>query len=74
MEDRYKAHFKKIGNNIRKYRKVMCMTQQALADKVGMSRGYLSQIEAATPKAMLSVYMLLAISEALEIPASKLLE
>ena len=73
MEDRYKHYFKRIGNNIKKYRKEQRLTQQQLADKVGMSRGYLSQIEASTNKAMLSVYMLIAIAEELKIEPKELL-
>ncbi|WP_066649385.1 helix-turn-helix domain-containing protein [Christensenella timonensis] len=73
MEDRFKSYFKQIGNNIRKYRKAKHWTQQELADEVGMSRGYLSQIEASTNKAMLSVYMLIAIAEALDIAPRELL-
>ncbi|MEA5002705.1 MAG: helix-turn-helix transcriptional regulator [Christensenella sp.] len=73
MEDRYKSYFKQIGNDIRKYRKAKQWTQQELADEVGMSRGYLSQIEASTNKAMLSVYMLIAIAEALGVAPRELL-
>ena len=34
-----------VRNNIRKYRKLKCMTQQELADAADLSHGYIREIE-----------------------------
>jgi len=63
-----------IGIKIGYYRKLRGYTQAQLAEKAEMSVGYLSQIEAPGMAVAISLEMLLTLAEALQIPASKLLE
>jgi len=68
--DKYVA----LGLNIAYYRKREGMTQDQLAEKVDMNRSYLGEIEAPNMVKTMSLEMLFNIAEALEVPASKLLE
>jgi len=63
-----------LGLNIAFYRKREGMTQDQLAEKAGMSRQYLGEIEAPNMITTLSLEVLFNIANALRIPASKLLE
>ncbi|MCL2562901.1 MAG: helix-turn-helix transcriptional regulator [Oscillospiraceae bacterium] len=63
-----------IGLNVAFYRKKAGMTQDQLAEKIDMNRSYLGEIEAPNMVTTLSLEMLFKIADALEIPASKLLE
>lgn len=63
-----------IGIRIAYYRKLRGYTQAQLAEKAGMSAGYLSQVEAPGMAVAISLEMLLTLAEALQIPPSKLLE
>lgn len=58
---KYDEEYKKIGMNISSYRKKMKMTQEELANKVGISYSYLTQIEAPNviKKMSLEVYLIL---------------
>ena len=60
-----------IGQRIRKVRKAKDISQEELAEKVGISTTHMSHIETANTKLSLPVFV--AISEALEIPADSLL-
>ena len=66
--------YKDIGIRIRAARMKKGMTQEQLADKAGISAGFLSQIEAPNVAMGLSLATIFAIAEALEIPAYKLLQ
>ena len=50
------------------------MTQEQLADKAGISPGFLAQIEAPNLAVGFSLATIFAIAKALEIPAYKLLQ
>jgi len=50
------------------------MTQEQLAEKAGVSRSYLGEIEAPNMITTISLEVLFNIANALRIPASKLLE
>ncbi len=58
--------FAKIGKNIRKYRKQRGLTQEALAEKIGLSTNFLGSLErgekALTTKTMISIVDALNIS------------
>ena len=56
------------------YRKLRGMTQEAFADKVGISWSYLAKIESPTKPFGVSMEKLFAIADALEVPVSKLFE
>ena len=74
MANRYVNDYIKIGQNIKKYRKFLGLSQEALSEKMSMSRSYLSKIEAPCCDKSFSVETLFIIAEALEIPAYKLLQ
>ncbi len=61
-----------IGLNILHYRKEQGMTQEQLAEKVGISRNHMQRIETATASCTLDT--LIAIANALKIPLHKLFE
>ena len=69
-KDKYIA----LGLNIAYYRKREGMTQEQLAEKAGMSRSYLGEIEAPNMITAMSLEVVFNIANALRIPASKLLE
>ncbi|MBE6758819.1 MAG: helix-turn-helix transcriptional regulator [Ruminococcaceae bacterium] len=65
--------FIEVGYNIAYYRKHANLTQEELAEKVGISRAHLSAIEAPNIVRAISLETLFNIAAALEIDAYKLL-
>lgn len=63
-----------MGLNIAYYRKRNGMTQEQLAEKAGVSRSYLGEIEAPNMITTMSLEVLFNIADALQVPAAKLLE
>ena len=63
-----------IRKNVKKYRVQQGMTAAQLAEKAGISLGFLSQIEAPNLSVGISLATLFSIAEVLQVPASKLLE
>lgn len=74
MSNRYTEKYMKIAQNIKKYRKQLGLSQEQLADKMCMSRSYLSKIEAPYYEKSFSVETLFIIADALKVPAYKLLQ
>jgi DNA-binding helix-turn-helix protein len=64
--------YSNIIDNIKKYRKIQGLTQQGLAMRANMSKGYLSQIESKNYNKFCSIEMLINISNALNVPLYKL--
>lgn len=64
----------KIGLNIAHYRKLKKITQIQLAEKIGISRTHMSNIEAPNMPTLVSLEVLFNISDVLEIPVSALFE
>lgn len=63
------------GNHERRYyRKLRGLTQEAFADKAGISWSYLAKIESPTRAFGVSMETLFAIADALNVPVSKLFE
>ena len=60
--------------NIRKYRKLRCMTQQELADAADLSHGYIREIESLKMGVTFSLDAVEKIANALEIPFYLLFE
>ncbi len=52
--------YKALGNNIKKQRKKMGLTQQELADKAGISLNFMGKIEVAFSKPALDTLIILA--------------
>ena len=62
-----KELFKKIGNNLRIFRKNANLTQSQLAEAVGISISYLSKIEASNCDKSISLSILNQIANFLEV-------
>ena len=71
MEERIRDRYKRIGFNISEYRRLRGYTQVQLAEKIGVTANYLSQIECGRRKKY-SLHVLMMVSEALEVPLSAL--
>ena len=74
MSASHSEAYKTIGRRIRYYRKEKGLTQEALADKAGISLSYLSKIEAENCDKAFSLDVLFIISETLDIPIGKFFE
>lgn len=72
--DRFRDEIIAIGLKIGYLRRQKAMTQNQVAEKAGISVGFLSQIEAPNMAMSFSLPTLLAIAQALEVPPSKILE
>lgn len=68
----YHHYYSNIGLNISYYRKKNGLTQEALAEKVGISRSFLSAIEAPNVDKVFSLPVLFEICNALEIEPSQI--
>ena len=66
--------YRQMGLNISHYRKLKGFSQEELAEKVHISRGHLSHIEAPNMVASFSIATLFEISEALGIETKLLFE
>ena len=71
---KYKDEFIAVGLKIGYIRRQRAMTQEQLAEKAGISVGFLSQVEAPNLAVGISLATLFSIAEALQVPPSKLLE
>ena len=56
-----------VRKNIKKYRKIAGITQQELADRIGVSMHYISQIESANPNKYFTLVVIGRIADALDI-------
>ena len=74
LKTKYEQEFIRFGLKVQYYRKLRGMTQEAFADKVGMSWSFLAKVESPTRAFGVSMDKIFAIAEALEIPTSKLFE
>lgn len=74
MQTKYKQKYIKFGLKVQYYRKLQGLTQEAFAEKAGISWSYLAKIESPTRAFGVSMETLFSIAEALDIPTSKLFE
>ncbi len=74
MQAKYEQEYIKFGLKVQYYRKLRGMTQEAFAEKVGISWSYLAKIESPTRAFGVSMETLFSIAEVLDIPVSKLFE
>ncbi len=70
---KYGERYKTIGQNIAKYRKQKGLSQEELANGVGISYSYIIQIEAPNVVKKMSLEVLFDIAEYLEIDIKDLL-
>lgn len=73
MRAKYRENFIKIGLKVSYYRKLKCMTQEELAEKMGCDTSFIGHIEAPNVYKAISLETLFRISEALEVPTHKFL-
>lgn len=71
-EDYY--YYDVVRKNIKKYRKIAGITQQELADRVGVTMHYISQIESAKPNKYFTLVVIGRIADALEIDIRQLFD
>ncbi len=70
---KYSEKYKQIGSNISKYRKQKNIKQEDLANRVGISYSYLTQIEAPNVVKKMSLEVLFDIADELDIDVKDLL-
>lgn len=73
MSLKYGENYKKIGKNIAFFRKRKDLSQEELANKVGISYSYLTQIEAPNVVKKMSLEVLFDIAKVLEVNVKELL-
>lgn len=73
MSLKYAENYKKIGKNIAILRKKQHLSQEELANKVGISYSYITQIEAPNVVKKMSLEVLFDIAEALNVNIKDLL-
>lgn len=79
MDNKIKFHddyyyYDIVRKNIKKYRKIAGLTQQELADMIGVSMHYISQIESAKPYKYFTLVIIGRIADALNIDIKDLFE
>ena len=73
MSAKYDKKYKEIGKNIAKYRKQKGLSQEELANEVGISYSYITQIEAPNVIKKMSLEVLFDIADILGIDVKELL-
>ena len=71
MDRPYQDRFRQLGLKIAYYRRQRGMTQEQLAEAIGMSAVFLSHVEAPGTDRTVSLGTLFAIAEVLDVPVSK---
>ena len=74
MKKEHAEIYKKLRFNITYTRKMSGLSQLQLAEKAGISRTHMSNIEAPNGKTLPSLDVLIDIAKALDVPISKLFE
>lgn len=74
MRLKHDDKFIQLGLNIAYYRKIRGLNQETLAEKAGISRTHISNIEAPNVDKSLSLDVLFDIADALNVSVSKLFE
>ena len=73
LNNKREQEYKMIGLNIAYYRKLAGLSQLQLAEKIGISRTHMSNIEAPNMPTSISLETLMDIADALDVNASTLL-
>lgn len=75
-KEEFREQYRLLGLRIAYYRKRKGWTQEQLADEIGCSWSFLSQLESNNSDRIHapSLYMLFKIAQVLDVPASKLFE
>jgi len=73
MKTEHKEKYKKLGLKISYYRKLKGITQEQLADRLGMNTAFIGQVEAPNMNKAISMDTLFDISDILDVPPFKFL-
>lgn len=73
VKEQFQERYRVIGRNIAYFRRLQGYTQGQLAERIGISSNYLSQIECGKRKKY-ALHMLIVISEILNVPLKELIE
>ena len=73
MLDEFSEYYKMIGLKVAYYRKLKGLTQEQLAERMGVGTSFIGQIEEVNIAKAISLDTLFRLSKALEIPPKKLL-
>lgn len=74
MQTNYESQYIKFGLKVQYYRKLKGLTQEALADKVGISWSHLAKVESPTRAFGVSMETMFKIADVLDVPVSKLFD
>lgn len=74
MQSVYEQQYIKFGLKVQYYRKLRGLTQEAFADRLGLSWSYVAKIESPARAFGVSMETLFKISDVLDVPVSKLFE
>jgi transcriptional regulator with XRE-family HTH domain len=74
MKKKHDEIYKKLRFNITYTRKMQGLSQMQLAERVGISRTHMSNIEAPNGDTLPSLDVLISIANALDVPVAKLFE
>lgn len=74
MMDEFAQNYKMIGLKVSYYRKLTGLTQEKLAEKLGVDTSFIGQIEAPNIMKSISLDTLFRIAKALDVPPRKFLE
>ena len=74
ISNKNRSRYIELGLNVAYYRKLTGITQEALAERCGLSRTYISNSEASNMITTVSLEALFNIADALDIEPYKLLE
>ena len=73
VKERYAGQYLQLGLKISYYRKLRGLTQEQLAEKLGLTAAFIGHVEAPNIKKAISMDTLFHIAEILEVPAYKFL-
>lgn len=68
MQDEFREYYKMIGLKVAYYRKLRGLTQEKLAERMGVDTSFIGQIEAVNIYKAISLDTLFRISKALDTP------
>lgn len=74
MKEKYVGNYFQLGLKISYYRKLRGLTQEQLAEQVGLTPAFIGHVEAPNIKKAISLDTLFDIAEALDIPPYKFLQ
>jgi len=76
LREKYRENYRLLGLRIAYYRKVRGYTQEQLAEMIGKSWSFLSQVEANNGAKLkgISLETLFSIAEVLQVPAGRLFD